>query len=408
MGLTLPTRGPSGAGVWDDSIDADLGLIDAHDHSTGKGTAVPTSGININADLTFGSLYAPIGLHRITFASIVALSSSNKSLFVNAADNELYWRSNAGTNVKLTSGNALNVAAFTGGIGGDYTAVAAAVAFDDAGDRYTFKQNAGVGWARLASGDVRLFETGTSDTVFVGLAAPAALAGSYTLTMPLAVPGSTSLVQMDSAGVLTASNTVANAVTLSSSLSVGTTLGVTGSATVGGTLGVTGLITATAGVTAAANQHVTVSGTGTFKHGTVTLVIPPSMAVVQSGGTIVYGGGVGTTGASFTPSNGIVIPICLNVGDRISAIRSYVLDSSTGPTTIRASLISQAVASLTRTNLGNSNTSSGAGAGAGGQTLTLTATVTIASQVAYYLIINAVSGTDTCNLIVVEVDYDHP
>ena len=63
MGLDLPVRGAPGSGVWDDTLDADLALIDSHNHSTGQGTAVPTAGININADLTFGGLWAPIHLH---------------------------------------------------------------------------------------------------------------------------------------------------------------------------------------------------------------------------------------------------------------------------------------------------------------------------------------------------------
>lgn len=245
MSLVLPTRGAPGSGLWADAMDAALALIDAHDHTTGKGTRVPTAGMNINADLTFSGLYAPTNLQRASFASVAALSSNNKSIFV-GTDHELYWRSNAGANVKLTSNAALNVAAFAGGIGGDYTSVGAAVAFDDAGDRYTFKQQGGV-WARMASGDVRLFETGTSDAVFVGLAAPAALASSYTMTFPTALPGSTSLAQVSSAGVISASNTVANAVTLSG--------------------GIANNVALTLGATAAVDQSIAISGTGRYKHG---------------------------------------------------------------------------------------------------------------------------------------------
>lgn len=56
-----------------------------------------------------------------------------------------------------------------------------------------------------------------------------------------------------------------------SSLHVTGTSTLDGNVTAGGTLGVTGLITATAGLTAAANQHVTVSGTGRHKHGDMIL-----------------------------------------------------------------------------------------------------------------------------------------
>lgn len=252
MGITLPTRGAGGAGLWGDTDDANSSLIDGHDHSSGKGVRIKTAGISLDADLSFSSLYAPINLARITFASVAALSSNNKSLFVSSADSELYWRSNAGANVKLTSGSSLNVAAFTGGIGGDYTAVGAAVAFDDAGDRYTFKQQANV-WARMASGEVRILETGTSETVFVGQAAPAALAASYTMTWPTALPGAAALVSVDNTGQFFFNNTIQNAAVFNS------------------TVNSIGLITATAGLTAAVNQNVTVSGTGTFKQGTKTI-----------------------------------------------------------------------------------------------------------------------------------------
>lgn len=212
-GATLPNMGlvqgaiAGDVGTWGTIVNNALATTDAHDHTPGKGVKVPVTGLNINGDVSFGSVHAPTNLHRLSFASIAALSSNNKSLFVSSADNELYWRSNAGVNVKMTAAAALNVAAFTGGIGGDYAAVGAAVAFDDSGDRYTFKQNSpGFTWARMASGEVRIFETGSTDSVFVGLAAPAALAGSYTVTWPLALPADTRPLNVTSAGVATFSD----------------------------------------------------------------------------------------------------------------------------------------------------------------------------------------------------------
>jgi hypothetical protein len=202
MSLVLPTRGAAGSGTWHNALDAALTLIDGHDHTTGKGVRVPSAGLNINADISFASLYAPTNLHRLSFAS-VSTPSTNKSLFV-GTDNELRFRNSSGTSIQITDGTSLNVAAFTGGIGGDYASVGAEVAFDDAGDRYTFKQNSATGWARLACGEVRILETGSSETVYVGLAAPAALAASHTITLPLAAPAGTELVSMTSAGVVAA------------------------------------------------------------------------------------------------------------------------------------------------------------------------------------------------------------
>lgn len=272
LSLVLPTRGAPGAGIWDDTLDADLALIDAHNHTAGKGVAVPTAGININADLSFGSAFGLTNAQRIQFASVTALSSNNKSLFVNAADNELYWRSNAGSNVKLTAGAALNVAAFTGGFGGDYAAVGAVAAFDDAGDRYTFKQQSPFNWARLASGEVRIFETGTLDTVFVGLAAPAALAASFTITLPLALPAATRMLSMDSAGNVTAGD-----------------------------------------------KHGLRTKNLNYVSQAVGASVFPGVATVGLTG--------GTTGAQ------IMIP--LDVGERILALRVKVVDSATGPSRLQ-------------------------------------------------------------------------
>jgi hypothetical protein len=200
MSIVLPTRGAAGAGTWHDALDAALTITDGHTHQPGSGARITSAALNINADVSFASLYAPTNLHRLSFAS-VSTPSTNKSLFV-GTDHELRFRNSSGTSIQITDGTSLNVAAFTGGIGGDYASVGAEVAFDDAGDRYTFKQNSATGWARLASGEVRILETGSGDSVYVGLAAPAALAASHTITLPLAAPAAEQPVSVTSAGVL--------------------------------------------------------------------------------------------------------------------------------------------------------------------------------------------------------------
>lgn len=204
MLLTLPTDHDS-ADVWGALILTIFGQIDAHDHQPGKGVKVPSNGLNINADLSFSSNSAT-NVEAVDFAaaSTTAVSAFAGALFLadgtgGTTANELYWRTTSGSNVKLTNGPALNVAAFAGGIGGDYVSVGAAIAFDDANKRYTFKDGT-TNWARLASGEVRIFETGTTDTVFVGQAAPAALAVSYTMTWPTALPAATKPVWVSSAG----------------------------------------------------------------------------------------------------------------------------------------------------------------------------------------------------------------
>ena len=278
LALVLPTTG-SDTGTWGDKLNTIFGLVDAHDHTSGKGVRIPSAALNINADVSFGSAYAPTNLHRATFASITALSLSahNKSLFVSSADNELYWRNNTGTNVKLTSGTALNVAAFAGAIGGDYTSVSAALNYDNSGVRYTLKGAGGSIWARMASGEVRIFETSSTDSVYVGHAAPAALAASYTVTWPLAVPAATHPIQMTSAGVLTETGSIAMA----------------------------------------SNENITLSGTGEIKHGDRTLVIMGTAAVVATG-TATYTTtdySVATTAAAT-----LAWSVPVKTGDRIKSV----------------------------------------------------------------------------------------
>lgn len=387
LGVSLPVRGAPGSGVWGDTEDANLALIDAHDHTSGKGVRIKTAAISLDADLTFSGSWAPTNLNRIQFSAVTPLTSNNKSLFVSSGDNELYWRSNAGSNVKLTSGSALNVAAFTGGIGGDYVSASGAVAFDDANKNYTFKSS-GSAWARATFGGIRLIEFGTTETVRVGLLCPAGLAASYDITMPLAAPGSTSLVQMDSSGVLTASNTVANTLT---------TAAVTSS----------GLITANAGLTGGSNQHVTVAGTGRFKHGTLTRLVGATEFQMVNGTSGKYSaftdGGLSTTAGA---SMDAMATISLNVGERLLAVRVFISDSATGPTKLQFILASRPVSTGAPTTIASSAVSAGTGAA---QTLQVTGLTTVlAASTLYTVEVVATTGTAIVFIQAMEIDYDRP
>lgn len=199
-GITLPVLGGD-PGVWDDETNACWANYDGHDHSAGKCPRIRTASINIDADLGLnGKGLTAIG--RLAFSKIAALTTGTVTLFVNAADNELYYRTQGGVNVKLTNGTSINTT-LIGGIAGDYAAVGAEVAYDDANDVYTFKQEGSPRpWARIAAGDVRIYQYNTTETVYTGIKVAAALAASYDITLPLALPASTKPVAMDSTGQL--------------------------------------------------------------------------------------------------------------------------------------------------------------------------------------------------------------
>jgi hypothetical protein len=209
MGLTEPTVGGD-ADVWGGELNSDLDLIDQHDHTAGKGVKVPSAGLNINADVSWssgGTNYAIKDLKALDMAPVASATVSTlaDAFFVNISDNELYWRNHSGTNVKVTSGSSLNVSGFVGGIGGDYSSVSALLSYDDSTRRYLFQQELAAGlraWAGIASADLDIYEKAVSITNKVTLKSPGALAASYTLTFPAALPASTYIATISNAGLI--------------------------------------------------------------------------------------------------------------------------------------------------------------------------------------------------------------
>lgn len=251
MALIKPTENGD-SGVWASLLDAMFDLIDQHDHSTGKGVKVSmANGVSVAADIPWnsgGTFYAITGLKAIDFQPQpqASMSTFAGALFVDSANNELSYRTTGGSIIRFTNGATFNFSAI-GAIGGDYTSVGALVDFVDANDLYRFRQQLGGGvqqYARLDCGGVDLFEFKANPAVGVPanrvrMSSPAALAASYELTWPGAVPGAQVLAQVDATGQWFFSNSLA------------------------------------------ANQSVVVSGTGRFKHGDVIMHVSP---IVGSGG----------------------------------------------------------------------------------------------------------------------------
>lgn len=281
MGMIVPTLSGD-AGVWDDELNAALGLVDAHDHTPGKGVKVPVSGLNINANLPFnGNGLTTVG--SVAFSQIAAPSTGSVTLFVNTADHELYWRNAGGTNVKLTAGGSINTT-LVGGIVGDYAAVGAEVAYDDANKRYTFKQQGTKPWARMASADVRIYEFNTVESVYTALKAAAALAASYEITLPVALGATAMPLIVDASGT--------------------------------GTFGTS--------FSLAPNANVTLSGTGALKTGNQTITIyvdPLAWYNVTNSVTLATGG---IPGSHVNPTSDAYFYIDdLPVGARVQSVKMY-------------------------------------------------------------------------------------
>ncbi len=273
--------------------------IDIHDHTTGKGVPIVAAALDIDADVSWTS-HAITDVLAMAFTPTTSgqVASYTTALFSLYPSGDLYFRNLLGTNVKITDGSTLAITS-SGGFGGDYVAAAAEAAYVDASDLYTFKQQVATAvrqYARLAGASIDLYEyfaAGATPvpTNRVRLQGPAALAASYALTYPAALPGSTLLQQVSAAGVMTWSNTVA------------------------------GLITASLGVTAAAGQHITVSTTGRFKHGDlIRSFLPITGADTGSAWTFVTDGYITSGGAAAR-----YIPLVFDVGERIRSLTVRVI-----------------------------------------------------------------------------------
>jgi hypothetical protein len=257
MGLTLNVVGITQDPIWSNNINGDWSIIDAHDHSVGKGAQVTPAGLNINSDLSFNfnnvtSIRSWQGQNQTAFLALP--TDINCGYFVNG---NFTINNSSGTPVQITSGAGLNIASL-GTIGGDFGGLnPAAVTYSNVTKNFAFTQSPNTP-ASLSVNSVA-FGYPSASPQFVTLGAPATVS-SYTITLPAAVAASASVMTFDTSGnasftPYTSANTPSTVVTRDSSgninavgLTVTTltaassTIALVGNETISGTLGVTGQI----------------------------------------------------------------------------------------------------------------------------------------------------------------------
>jgi len=268
MGLTKPTENKS-SGVWDTLLNDLIDIIDAHDHTSGKGVSVPSAALDIDAAVAWGG-YNITNMGELGFATTTT-GTVAKGLRV--VSNELYWRTNGGVDVKLTNGNSLNLA-LVGGITGDYSSTDADCEYDDATKAYEMKQDESPDhFAKVKCADLHLYEEASGITNFVTVKSPGSLAASYTWTMPAALPAGNSLVQVDAAGAVTSDTSLPD-----------------------------------------------------FDVGTITvntdMVLPEFVKTIHAAGGAGVNAAVGATGeVTASGASSWFLPISLNIGDRLKSVR---------------------------------------------------------------------------------------
>jgi hypothetical protein len=279
---SVPSVGATGPGYATD-INAILTEVVAR-----LSAKVPFSSLsnNSNLDLNGQSLLNAAYVTLVNESVSPVASPANRAT---SYSGDFWWVSPSGA-VQITTGNKLNASSIAG-INGDYGGVnPASVYFDSATAQYRFYSNFSTStWGELRARKLNIAAGATSS-----VSATLAFGGSsnYTLTLPAAVPATQKLVQMDASGNLTASGTLAS------------------------------------------GEHITLQGTGDYKHGDKKLCWSPTSGnVTCTVGTYVTGTG-GDEPSWTLSAAGVVyfLDFRFKVGDRIKSIQLYETDAGTAST----------------------------------------------------------------------------
>lgn len=224
MGLVLPTVGITLGPLWATEVNSAFNVIDAHNHTPGNGTLVPSSGLNINQDLSFNSVNA-IGLRSTRFVTQASpLSGVADLTCLYVSGNNLYYNNGVGNQVQITQGAGLD-ASTVGGFGGDYGTSTASAFYTSATSTFTFWSAPNVS-AFMDQGATTIHPTNSS-TLGVTVSVPTSLGSNYNVVLPGAAPtDNNSVMSFDTSGNgAFVANSLMPVGTIISSMSVSTPAG---------------------------------------------------------------------------------------------------------------------------------------------------------------------------------------
>lgn len=274
---------------------------------------------------------------------------------------DLYWVSTSGA-VQITTGADINASGI-GGITGDYGGVdPAQLRFVGADQTYYFYDDYGTGaWAYARARGFEIAGSGgggATSTARVRIIW--AGSSSYTITLPTAAPAARAMLQMDTSGNITATNTLAT------------------------------------------NQSITLAGTGTYKHGDHQVSQNAATAFRQYNGTVAETGNIGTAiGVQLSASSGqaIFYLVGLKSGDRVKSIR-IAGTASVEPTTMAVyNQVDNAMAGQVTTKTGTIT--------GGVATLTLNTALTLGSP-GEHVFVFITASSSTVTIYNLTVTYDRP
>lgn len=197
MLLPIPIVGTEPGPQYATDINSCLTIIDGHNHTPGLGVQVPTAGLNINADLSFGSNNA-YNLRSVRFSpqgSPLALADDLGCLYESGVD--LYYNDGLGNQIRITQ---------SGGVAGTPGSIANLV--PPASASYVSLSSTFV-WQSAANTPANMdaasyiFRNLTANSNGLTLEPPAAMGADYTITLP-ALPASQKFLSLDATGNMAA------------------------------------------------------------------------------------------------------------------------------------------------------------------------------------------------------------
>lgn len=203
MNMPVPVVGTDPGPDWATNLNSCLAIIDEHDHTSGMGVPITPDGLNINGDL-------PINNNNLTTARSVRFTSQSAALAESSdlgclyeLGDDLYYIDGAGNNVRITQGGSVTGASgtITGLPSGTASASYSAGVF-------TFESATSTP-ARMSVGSIVIAqELASGKTITIGVSGSQVV--DYALTMPLALPSSSSVVTSDASGNLSFVPTAGN------------------------------------------------------------------------------------------------------------------------------------------------------------------------------------------------------
>ena len=243
MNLPVPTVGIAPGPGWATNIDASLGIIDSHNHSSGQGVQINPNGININSDLLFGNNNATV-VRSVNFnaqTSTLSLSTDIGCIYVSGVD--LYYNDENGNVIRITQSG--SVSGSSGTITGLPSGTASA-----AYSAGTFTFQAATSTPATISVGPLILANSIANSKNITLSPNSSIAANYNFTFPAALPAALNYTTLDNSGnfsfnssgatgsgavVLAISPTIAtptiSSPTISSPIISGTTTGIIEAAT---------------------------------------------------------------------------------------------------------------------------------------------------------------------------------